>query len=306
MSDRPFGHDAPGHREPSSRLGLRDEPANPPPGRCRVVRSDGVVDRAEVGDGALRPLVFVKPETVIGWYRRGFFRFWSPLSLRGPPTARFDDRRSHRADDSREPDVEPASHRERARQARARRRQGHGGAVHAPTQTALAPALADVGDVRPQSHPGNARHRLSHRSDGDLRRALRLLRALARAPARPARQRHRASICRVGGAADDRGGGAGRGRRARHPRSRPDLRRSVRQVARRHGTRAAPDLAPRALAERLRRAERACARAHSPAPSGARRDRSRPGSRRGGRRPTSVSRTGAPRSARAASTSRPF
>lgn len=64
---------------------------------------------------------------------------------------------------------------------------------------------------------GHARHRLPHRADRDVRRALRLLRAVARAPASAPRQRHRASVCRVGGAADDRGHRARRHCSTRHP-----------------------------------------------------------------------------------------
>jgi hypothetical protein len=49
--------------------------------------------------------------------------------------------RAHRADGSGTSNVEPASHRARARQARSRSQRGQGRAVHAATKTALEPAL---------------------------------------------------------------------------------------------------------------------------------------------------------------------
>jgi hypothetical protein len=56
-------------------------------------------------------LAIVRPATVVAWHRRGFARFWAWKS-----------RAADRADGSREPALEPATHRERARQARTRRR----------------------------------------------------------------------------------------------------------------------------------------------------------------------------------------
>jgi hypothetical protein len=132
------------------------------------------------------------------------------VEARGTPTARARDRRAHRANGLRQPLVEPSSNRERASETWLCRGQGRRREVHATSRaTSTATAVDHMGYVRSGPPGRDSRHRLSHGADRDLRRVVRLLRALAGAPARAPRERHRAPARDVGRPAGGRGSRTG-------------------------------------------------------------------------------------------------
>jgi transposase InsO family protein len=96
------------------------------------------------------------------------------ISAGRPSAARRRDRRSDRTDVRRDSLLESAPNRERAGQARSRRRQGHGGEVNAEAIAAAAAApVANVACLYARAPRGHHRHRFPCLADGEVPLALR-------------------------------------------------------------------------------------------------------------------------------------
>jgi hypothetical protein len=109
--------------------------------------------------------------------------------------------------------------------------QGHRRAVHAEETAAPgATAADDVGHVPPDAPRRDARRRLSDGAYGHLRRLVRVLRPVARAPTHPPCQRHGPPACRVDCSAGRRSRRPRRRCCATDPRPRPHLRVGVRRA----------------------------------------------------------------------------
>ena len=121
-------------------------------------------------------LIVVKPQTVIGWHRKGFKLYWSWKSRNrgGRSTDRCGDPDAHPSNRQREPDLGSASHSRRVAHARLRGRRSHGVAVHAASAKA---AVADLACVSAEPRPGPRFHRLRCRAHSHVSRLVRVRRA---------------------------------------------------------------------------------------------------------------------------------
>src|SRR5438445_6540254 len=154
-------------------------------------------------------LQVVRPETVVGWHRQGFRRYWSWKSRRPMGSARDWEgpARSDSTDESRESALGCAEDPRRAVEARPDGLAGDGFAVHAPASAAAVAGMARISD---EPCPGSDRVGFLHGADSDLSSALCADRAEPRPVPAGAFQCHRAPDGGMDGAPTARGVRAGR------------------------------------------------------------------------------------------------
>ena len=102
-------------------------------------------------------LIIVKPQTVIGWHRKGFKLYCTceqPQENR-TSTDRCGAPNAHPSNRHREPDLGSASRSRRVAHARLRGRRSHGVALHAASAKA---AITDLACVSPEPHPSSRFH----------------------------------------------------------------------------------------------------------------------------------------------------
>src|SRR5436190_7830394 len=150
-------------------------------------------------------LHMVRPETVVGWHRQGFRRYWAWKSRRrgGRPAIGTELRELIR----RMSRANPLWGAPRAAEARPDGLAGDGLEVHAP---AAAGALTDVAGVSEESRPGSDRVGFLHGPDRDLSSAVCTGGVEPRAASAGAFQCHRAPDGGMDGTTTDRGVRAGR------------------------------------------------------------------------------------------------
>src|SRR5262245_22075733 len=115
----------------------------------------------------------VRPETVIGWHRHGFRRYWTWKSGRrwGRPAIGRELRQSDSADEPRESALGGAEDPWRAVEAGSDGLAGDRVEVYAPASPA---AVTSVAHVFEEPRPGSDRARFLHRAHGDLSSSVRV------------------------------------------------------------------------------------------------------------------------------------
>src|SRR5438309_2029201 len=234
-----------GAREPGLRRQLAVWKAREP--RPRLTEMDRIfwVFLSRLWTGWRHSLQVVRPETVVGWHRQGFRRYWAWKSRRrrGRPAIRTDEPRQSSLGCAEDP--------RRAVEAGPDGIAGDGLEVHAPASAA---AVAGVAHVFEESRQGSDRVGFLHGAHSDLSGPVRARGAEPRPAPAGAFQCHGTSDRGLDCATTDRGVRAGGGPTASDPGPRPGLWRTIFASGQDVGHPGSGHCATLALAKRLCRA----------------------------------------------------